>query len=103
MSAAEKEYEDLIARLTGTVRARLAALNALRRRTDLTATQIIPLARAASVSALQRYRVGEVELTSVLETQDELFRAQIDLARLVSQYGAGRTELAALTGEEWYR
>ncbi|MCH7562582.1 MAG: TolC family protein [Gemmatimonadetes bacterium] len=103
VSAAEKEYEDLVARFTGTVRARLAALNALRRRTDLTATQIIPLARAASVSALQRYRVGEVELTSVLETQDELFRAQIDLARLVSQYGAGRTELAALTGEEWYR
>ena len=72
-------------------------------RTDLAATQIIPLARAASASALQRYRVGEVEFTSVLETQDELFRAQLDLARLVSQYGAGRTELAALTGEEWYR
>lgn len=103
VSAAEKEYEDLLARLTGTVRARLADLNALRQRADLAATQIIPLARAASVSALQRYRVGDVEFTSVLETQDELFRAQLDLARLVSQYGAERTELAALTGEEWYR
>ncbi|GMR13538.1 MAG: hypothetical protein BMS9Abin29_1750 [Gemmatimonadota bacterium] len=103
MNAAEKDYEDLLARLTGAVRAHQADLDALRQRADQAATQIIPLASAASVSALQRYRVGEVEFTGVLESQDELFRAQLDLARLVSQYGTRRAELAALTGEEWYR
>ena len=101
--AARQEYDDLLARLIGQLRDHLANLEALQARTGHMVDQIIPLAHAASSSALQRYQVGAVEFTTVLETQDDLFRAQLWLARLIADYGAARAQLAALVGEEWYR
>ncbi len=101
--AARQQYDDLLARLTGELQYRLADLRALQARTGQTADEIIPLANAASTSALQRYQVGAVEFTTVLDTQDDLFGAQLRLARLIADYGSGRAQLAALVGEEWYR
>jgi outer membrane protein TolC len=102
-TAAEEEYRDLSALVTAEVRTRLADLEASRLRAQQIATETVPLATATAASALQQYRAGAVDFTSVLETQDELFRVQLDLARVVSQFGTRRAELAALTGEEWYR
>ena len=76
---------------------------ALQARTGQTADENIPLAGAASTSALQRYQVGAVEFTTVLDTQDDIFGAQLRLARLIAEYGTARAHLAALVGEEWYR
>ncbi len=101
--AARQQHDDLLARLIGELKDRLADLVALQARTRQTADEIIPLAGAASTSALQRYRVGAVEFTTVLDTQDDIFGAQLRLARLIAQYGAARAQLAALVGEEWYR
>jgi outer membrane protein TolC len=102
-AAAQQEYDDLLARLTGELQDRLAKLVALQARTGQIADEIIPLAGAASTSALQRYQVGAVEFTTVLDTQDDIFDAQLRLARLIAEYGAARAYLAALVGEEWYR
>jgi outer membrane protein TolC len=44
-----------------------------------------------------------VEFSAVLDAQVDLFRAQLRLARLIADYGAGWGDLAALIGEEWYR
>ncbi len=44
-----------------------------------------------------------VGFTTVLDTQDDLFRAQLRLAQLISDYGADRAQLAAVVGEEWYK
>ena len=102
-AAARQEYDDLLARLTGELQDRFADLVSLQGRTVQTADEIIPLAGAASTSALQRYQVGAVEFTTVLDTQDDMFGAQLRLARLIAEYGTVRAHLAALVGEEWYR
>lgn len=101
--AADQRYDDLAVRLDAEVQAAAADLEALRRRILQTADEIVPLAEAASASALQRYRVGAIEFSAVLDAQDDLFRAQLRLARLIADYGAVWGDLAALTGEEWYR
>ena len=101
--AAGQRYEDLVARLGAELEAIAADLEALRLRVLQTADEIIPLAEAASASALQRYQVGALEFGAVLDAQDDLFRAQFRLARLIADYGAAWGDLAALIGEEWYR
>ena len=58
VQAAQQEHDDLIARLTGVLKELIADLQALEERIAQTAGEIIPLAGAASVSALQRYQVG---------------------------------------------
>ena len=103
LTAAEEEYVDRSVLVTAEVRTRLADLEASRLRAQQIAVETVPLATAAAASALQQYRAGAVDFTSVLETQDELFRVQLDLAQVVSRFGTRRAELAALTGEEWYR
>lgn len=101
--ATNQRYKDLIAQLTAEVTAAAADLAALRLRVLQTADEILPLAEAASASALQRYGVGDLEFSAVLGAQDDLFRAQLRLARLIADYGAAWGDLAALIGEEWYR
>ena len=101
--AADQRYDDLAVRLTAEVEAVAADLEALRLRVLQTADEIVPLAEAASASALQRYQVGALEFSAVLDAQDDLFRAQLRLARLIADYGAAWGDLAALIGQEWYR
>ncbi len=102
VEAARQRHEDLAARLTGELKARLADLAAFRERTRQTLSQILPIAEVASVSALQQYAVGAAEFTAVLDTQDNLFLSQLKLARLIADYGVTRAWVAALVGEEWY-
>ena len=103
VDATRQRYDDLFARLTGELQSALADLRALQLRIAQMSDEILPLAAAASTSALQRYQVGAVGFTTVLDTQDDLFRAQLRLAQLISDYGADRAQLAALVGEEWYK
>ena len=100
---ARQRYEDLATRLEGELRSAVAKLRGLQAQVRQTDEEIIPLANAASTSALQRYAVGDVQFTTVLDTQDDLFRARLRLARLVADYGISRAQLAALIGEEWYK
>lgn len=101
--SAQRRYDDLLARLEGELRAQVARLDALRARIAQLREHVLQLAAAASESALRSYSVGVVDLTTVLEAQDDLFLAQLDLARLTADYGAQRAGLNALVGEEWYR
>ncbi len=96
-------YEDLRARLEGELRDQVAQLEATRRRIAELRDQVLPLAAAASASALRSYAAGAVELTAVLDAQDDLFQVQLELARLLANYGARRAALSGLLGEEWYR
>jgi len=101
--ASRRELEDLHARTEAQVRAAYAQLASTRVRIDRNVSEILPLADAASTSALSRYRVGDGDFTTVLETQDDLYGARLSLARLIAEYGARRAALAAVIGEEWYR
>lgn len=99
----EQRYEDLRLMLEGELLAQIARLDALRERIAELREQVLPLAAAASSSALRSYGVGALELTAVLDAQDDLFEVRLGMARLVADYGAQRAALAALLGEEWYR
>ncbi len=101
--AARARHADLLAQLAASITSAHAEVDAFQDRVRQTTDEIVPLAEAASSSALQRYQVGAVEFTSVLDTQDALFRAQLDLARLIADYASARARLAALVGEEWYK
>jgi len=101
--AEEQRYEDLSDRITGDLRAGVARLRGLRSRVGELRREVLPLAAAASESALSAYTAGATDLSAVLDAQDDLFRARLRLARLVMDYGAERAALAALLGEEWYR
>ncbi|MFQ5938161.1 MAG: TolC family protein [Acidiferrobacterales bacterium] len=101
--AASQHYHDVLTRLQGDLRSTVAELNALQDRIAQADNEIIPLASAASTSALQQYAVGTVQFTTVLDAQDDLFRAQLSLARLLVDYAGRRARLATLIGEEWYR
>lgn len=103
LEAEERRYEDLAARLMGELRARASRLLALDAQVRVLGREVLPLAAAASESALSAYATGETELTAVLDAQDDLFQARLRLARLVMNYAAERAALAALLGEEWYR
>lgn len=103
LSSTRRRYEDLQVRLESELRARLARLEAVRARIGELHEEVLPLAEAASASALASYSVGMVDLTMVLDAQDDLFQARLDLARLIAAYGAEGAALSALLGEEWYR
>lgn len=103
VEAAARDFADLSARLEADARAVAAGVSGLHRRILQTTDEILPLAEAASASALSRYRVGEIEFGAVLGAQDDLFRLQLKLAGLLGEYAAARGELASLIGEEWYR
>lgn len=101
--AAQGHYDDVREALEAEVESARASLAALRERVLWTADEILPLAEAASASALQRYRVGALDFSAVLDAQDGLFGAQLRLAHLIADYGVAWGDLAALLGEEWYR
>ncbi len=101
--AAEEQYQDGLARLEAELRDRTARLRALQGRIREHREQVLPLAHAASASALASYAVGRVDLSTVLDAQDELFEAHLNVARLIAAYGKERAALSALLGEEWYR
>ena len=100
---AEQLYEDLRARLEGELRVQISLLDALRERVAELKEVILPLAEAASSTTLQSYGVGALDLTAVLDVQDDLFQTHLQLIRLIADYGTQRVALAALVGEEWYR
>lgn len=100
---ARQRHDDLLTQLMGELRSTVAHLRALQAQIRQTDEEIIPLANAASASALQQYAVGDVQFTTVLDTQDDLFRSELRLAQLVADYGGSRARLATLIGEEWYQ
>lgn len=103
LTGARSRQEDLHARLDAELRQRVARLHALRQQIEQLHAEVLPLAEVASESALRSYSVGAVDLTTVLDAQDDLFEARLDLARRIATHAAQRAALSALLGEEWYR
>ncbi len=62
--------------------------------------QVIPSAQAAVDASLRTYRVGKVEFLTVLATEDALYRAELDAARVTAELLTQRVMLDQLTGRE---
>jgi outer membrane protein TolC len=66
-----------------TVRAQLQS-TALRLR--LLTDQVVPSAQATVDATLRNYRVGQVQFLTVLATEDALYRAELDAARVAAEH-----------------
>jgi outer membrane protein TolC len=65
------------------VRAQLQS-TALRLR--LLTDQVVPSAQATVDATLRNYRVGQVQFLTVLATEDALYRAELDAARVAAEH-----------------
>ncbi|MEO7474384.1 MAG: TolC family protein [Gemmatimonadales bacterium] len=80
-----------------TVRAQLRAeATRLRLLTD----QVVPAAQATVDASLRTYRVGKVEFLTVLATEDALYRAELDAARVAAEHLTHLVILAQLLAPE---
>ncbi len=81
--AALAEEQASLAEEIRTVRAQLrAGETRLRLLTD----QVVPAAQATVEASLRIYRVGKVEFLTVLATEDALYRAELDAARVAAEH-----------------
>ncbi|MGH7263378.1 MAG: TolC family protein, partial [Candidatus Rokuibacteriota bacterium] len=80
-AALAEEQADLAEEIR-TVRAQIrAGATRLRLLTD----QVVPAAQATVDASLRVYRVGKVEFLTVLATEDALYRAELDAARVAAE------------------
>lgn len=81
--AALAEEQAELAEEIRTVRAQIQAeATRLRLLTD----QVVPSAQATVDATLRSYRVGQVQFLTVLATEDALYRAQLDAARVAAEH-----------------
>ena len=81
-AAADEERAALAAELR-TARAEVAAGA---RRLELLTSRVVPAARATVEATLRSYRVGQIEFVTVLATEDALYRAELDAARVAAEH-----------------
>jgi outer membrane protein TolC len=55
-------------------------------RLRLLTDQVVPSAQATVDATLRNYRVGQVQFLTVLATEDALYRAELDAARVAAEH-----------------
>ena len=75
-----------------------AAVERARALGGLYATAILPQANAAVEAALSAYRVGEVDYSTLIESQMTVNRYEIALVRITAEYHQARARIDALLG-----
>lgn len=63
-----------------------AQIRAEATRLRLLSDRVVPSAQATVDASLRVYRVGKVEFLTVLATEDALYRARLDAARVAADY-----------------
>jgi outer membrane protein, heavy metal efflux system len=84
--AARAEADDERAALAAEIRTARAEVTAGARRLRLLTERVLPAARATVEATLRTYRVGQVEFVTVLATEDALYRAELDAARVAAEH-----------------
>jgi cobalt-zinc-cadmium efflux system outer membrane protein len=95
--AALAEEEASLAEEIRTVRAQIQAEAT---RLQLLTGQVVPSAQATVDASLRVYRVGKVDFLTVLATEDALYRAQLDAARVAAEYLTHQVMLEQLRARE---
>ena len=62
--------------------------------------RVVPSARATVEATLRNYRVGQVQFLTVLATEDALYRAELDAARVAAEHLTHLVMLEQLLGPE---
>jgi outer membrane protein, heavy metal efflux system len=94
----EMRHHVMVAEIRSEVARRYSGLVRTRERILLLADGVIPQARAATEGAVGAYQTGRVEFTAVLEAHAVLFRHEIELARLLADFGRELAELGPAVG-----
>jgi len=97
--AAEAELAAMRAETRGRLGELAAELQRVRTLRDLYRNTILPQADATVVSALSAYRVGEVDLMTLLDAQMTLNRYRQQVFQLEAEDGAALAELEMLLGQ----
>jgi outer membrane protein TolC len=89
---------------TNRVRAQVAGLHAelerIRTQLALFSRSIIPQSQAAVASATASLQTGRIELFTVLERQTDLLEYQLEVERLLADFGQKLTQLESVAGAE---
>lgn len=93
-------YDERAAEVRAQVAERYDGLLRLRERLDLLESGVIPQAEATVESAVGAYQTGVMEFAGLLEAQAELFRNEVERARLLAEFGSALAGLEAAVGSE---
>ncbi len=96
----EIQHHQMVAEIRSEVARRYSALVRTRERILLLSEGVIPQARATVESATGAYQAGRVEFAGLLEVQATLFRNEIELTRLLADFGSELGALEAAVGTE---
>jgi outer membrane protein, heavy metal efflux system len=98
LAAAELEYRSMVAEVHGEVAASYERLARMREQVLLLRQGVAPQAAATVESAVAAYQSGRVEFLTLLEAQAIQFGIELELARMLSEFGAGLAGLARAVG-----
>jgi outer membrane protein TolC len=93
-ATARDRYSETFAQLTE----ECAEAERARTLAALYASAVLPQARAAVDAALSAYRVGQVEFTTLVESEMTVNNYEIELVRLAAQYHGAVARVVALIG-----
>ncbi len=98
--AARASADEERAALAAEFRAAQAQVAAGARRLELLTGRVVPAARATVEATLRNYRVGQIEFVTVLATEDALYRAELDAARVAAEHLAHLVTVEQLVRRE---
>jgi outer membrane protein, heavy metal efflux system len=84
--AARATFEEERAALAAEIRTARAMTASGAARLQLLTARVVPAAQATVDATLRGYREGQVEFLTVLATEDALYRARLDAARVAAEY-----------------
>jgi outer membrane protein, heavy metal efflux system len=98
--AARANLADEQASLAAELRGALAKVRSGEARLRLLVERVVPAADATTQATLRSYRVGRIEFLTVLASEDALYRAQLDAARVAAEHLTHLVMLEQLLGRE---
>jgi outer membrane protein, heavy metal efflux system len=100
LAAAELEYRAMVSEVHGEVAARYGRLARMREQITLLRQGVAPQAAATVASAVAAYQSGRVEFLTLLDAQAMQFGIELELARMLSEFGAELAGLARAVGTD---
>ncbi len=98
--AARASADDERAALGAELQSARAQVAAGARRLELLTGRVVPAAHATVEATLRSYRVGQIEFVTVLATEDALYRAELDAARVAAEHLAHLVTVEQLVRRE---
>ena len=103
LEESEARHHAMLAELEAEIATRHAEVLRIREHLRLLALGILPQARASFSAQLAGYRAGEATLDTVLASQAELYRHELEYHRLLSDFARGVVALERMVGTEVVR